>query len=280
MVIRQKDWAKEFPHTLKHRRATLHFKTLLPIHARLAIEQLIEQRHATKRVSAPLEYPQSSLFAKSEQLVSLKQKLRIELGNPRRNGMYDWAIEELINTVEAHGRGARVAGLVGFGYSRSSLGLMDHFFLITQLLTNHVDGLSWIRAHPQAVEQFIESAFELLFSLHAKDVVHMDLWAANIMLPQDGRGAALAVDLENSFSTSSPFFSETLGFQMGLFYFHEIYRYITEANYDALVERALGKYPQVNRQLFYKVYQISKHHNVGRLERRQIFLKGYLESRW
>lgn len=66
---------------------------------------------------------------------------------------------------------------------------------------------------------------------------------------------------------------------MGHFYFHEIYRYITESNYDALVEQALADYPQVNRQLFYRVYQICKHHNIGRLERRDIFLKGYLKSR-
>ncbi|MCO8311624.1 hypothetical protein [Pseudomonas mandelii] len=278
--MRQKDWAQEFPHTLKHRRATLHFKTQLPVQARLAIERLIEQRHVTKRVSAPLDYPQSSMFAKTEQLDSLKKKLRIELGNPKSNGMYDWAIEELINTIEAHGRGARVAGLVGFGYSRSSLGLLDHFFLITQWLSNHVDGLSWIRANPQAVEQFIETTFELLSSLNAKGIAHMDLWAANIMLPKEGQGVALAVDLENSFSIPTTFFSETLGFQMGHFYFHEIYRYITESNYDALVERALADYPQVNRQLFYRVYQICKHHNIGRLERRDIFLKGVLKSRW
>lgn len=280
MVRQNQSWAKDFPHTLKHHRATLHLNTQLPEHARLALEQLIERPLSAKRVSAALDCTQSALFAKREQLDSFKKKLRIQWGNPKRNGMYDWTIEELINTCEAHRRGARVPGVVGYGYSRSRFGLVEDVFLISQLLTDHVDGLTLIRRDPQAVRGLIVSAFELLQSLHDQGIVHMDLWAANVMLPEKGAAHAQAIDLENSFNNPSAYFSETLGFQLGFFYKREIYRYITEADYDAMVECTLQNYPQLERATFSRVYEISKHQDVGRLERRDIYLKGYLKARW
>ncbi|WP_322361931.1 hypothetical protein [Pseudomonas sp. Teo4] len=60
---------------------------------------------SAKRVSAPLDCNVSALFTKREQLDSLKKKWRVQRGNPKRNGMYDWAVEELINTREAARRG-------------------------------------------------------------------------------------------------------------------------------------------------------------------------------
>ncbi len=100
--------------------------------------------------------------------------------------------------------------MVGYGYSRSRFGLMQDFFLITELLIGHEDGLARIRKAPDAVHQVIEAAFELLYALHCQGITHMDLWAANVMLPKQGK--AQAIDLENSFSEPSNFFSETLGF--------------------------------------------------------------------
>lgn len=280
MITQHKDWTDEFPHTLTHRRAVLHFKTQLPVQTCQAFERLIAQPPAAKRVSEPLACPHSALFTKRQQLDSLKKKLRVQWGNPKRNGMYDWTIEELINTSEAHKRGARVPCLVGYGYSRSRFGLIDDVFLITQLLTGHVDGMTLLRTEPQKVATLIEAAFELLHSLHQQGIVHMDLWAANVMLPEQGDGLAQAIDLENSFSVPTAFLSETLGFQFGFFYNREVYRYITEANYDALVEQALANYPELERARFSRVYDISKHQDIGRLERRDVFLKGLLARRW
>lgn len=273
-------WAKDFPYTLKHHRATLHLNAELPSHSQHALEQLIERPLLAKRVSAALDCCKSALFAKREQLDSLKKKLRIQRGTPKRSGMYDWNIEELINTREAHKRGARVPGVVGYGYTRSRLGLVEDVFLITQLLTGHIDGLSLIQRNPPAVRELVRSAFELLLSLHNQGIVHMDLWAANVMLPENGGGFAQAIDLENSFNAPSAYFSETLGFQFGFFYRREVYRYITEADYDAMVEGTLADYPQLEREAFNRVFAISKHQDVGRLERRDIYLKGHLKARW
>nr|WP_277818007.1 lipopolysaccharide kinase InaA family protein [Pseudomonas putida] len=265
---------------MRHRDTTLHLQAPIAPHTRQAFVRLIEQSASAKRVSAPLECPKSMLFTKREKLDSLKKKLRMQRGRPKRNGMYDWSLEELINTREAARRGARVPKLVGYGYSRSRFGVMQDFFLITELLSGHQDGLAKVRQRPEAVQQVIEAAFELLHALHCQGVTHMDLWAANVMLPPD-EGKAQAIDLENSFSGPTAYMSETLGFQFGFFYYREIYRYITEADYDAAVECALAVYfPDVQRAAFNRVYALAKHEEIGRLERREIFTSGVVESRW
>ncbi|MFJ4056670.1 lipopolysaccharide kinase InaA family protein [Pseudomonas sp. NPDC089743] len=280
MVGDSQIWQNEYPHTLRHRDTTLHLQAPIAPHTRQAFERLIEQSASAKRVSAPLECPKSMLFTKREKLDSLKKKLRMQRGRPKRNGMYDWSLEELINTREAARRGARVPKLVGYGYSRSRFGVMQDFFLITELLSGHQDGLAKVRQRPEAVQQVIEAAFELLHALHGQGVTHMDLWAANVMLPPD-EGKAQAIDLENSFSGPTAYMSETLGFQFGFFYYREIYRYITEADYDAAVECALAEYfPDVQRAAFNRVYALAKHEEIGRLKRREIFTSGVLESRW
>ncbi|MFF7061245.1 lipopolysaccharide kinase InaA family protein [Pseudomonas sp. NPDC008258] len=272
-------WQDEYPHIVRYRDATLHFQTALPRHTQQAIERLVEQTPTAKRVSSPLPCSASKLFAKREKLDSLKKKWRMKRGTPKRNGMYDWPLEELINTREASRRGARVPGLIGYGYTSSKLGLMQDFFLITELLHDHVDGLSKVRAKPQAVSAVIEATFELLHALQRHGISHMDLWVANVMLPEQGK--ARAIDLENCFFGHTEYPDETLGFQFGFVYFREIYRYITEADYDSAVEQALAKYfPNVGRAGFDRVYALAKHQEVGRLERRDIFSNGVLESRW
>ncbi|AEJ12028.1 MULTISPECIES: lipopolysaccharide kinase InaA family protein [Pseudomonas] len=279
MIGDSKIWQNEFPFTLRHGSGTLHLQGPVAPYTRQALEQLIAQTPTAKRVSAPLCCERSQLFTKREKLDSLKKRLRVQRGRPKRNGLYDWSLEELINTHEASRRGARVPRLVGYGYSRSKFGLMQDFFLITELLGEHEDGLARIRNAPEAVHEVMAATFELLFDLHCLGITHMDLWAANVMMPKQGK--AKAIDLENSFSEPSNFFSETLGFQFGFFYFREIYRYITEADFDAAVECALAKYfPDVERSAFDRVYALAKHEDVGRLKRRKIFTHGVLKSCW
>ncbi|MFG0826840.1 lipopolysaccharide kinase InaA family protein [Pseudomonas sp. CJQ_7] len=279
MVGNTKFWQDEYPHTLRYRDTTLHLRAPIAAHTRQAFERLIDQSANARRVSAPLGCARSKLFTKREKLDSLRKKWRMQRGSPRRNGLYDWSLEELINTREANRRGARVPDLVGYGYTRSRFGLMQDFFLVTEQLTGHVDGLTVLRESAEAVYRVIAASFELLHALHCSGITHMDLWAANVMLPLQGK--AQAIDLENSFAEPTAFFSETLGFQFGFFYYREIYRYITEADYDAAVECALAEYfPDVQRAAFNRVYALAKHEEIGRLERRDIFTSGVLESRW
>lgn len=275
-----RDLVNEFSFKLNHRRATLHFKTPPAAFTAQALQRLIEQKRSAKRVSAPLDCSKSALFTKRQQLDSLKKKLRVAFGNTNPNDLNDWVIEELINTAEAHKRGAPVAPLVGFGYSKDRLGLMDDFFIITGLLEGYTDGWLWISTRPNQVETLIASAFELLHSLHQQGISHMDLWAANVMIPEHAPGPAKAIDLENCFCRPTDFLSETLGFQFGFFYRREIYRFITEAHYDQLVDAALARYPGIDRERFNHCYQISKHEDVGRKSRRAVFLEGKLKARW
>lgn len=188
--------------------------------------------------------------------------------------MFDWPIEELINTTKAHRRGANVPGVVGYGYTRSRLGLMNDFVIITELLQGYTDGYQWMLAKPEDVERVIGAAFELLFSLNSSGIYHMDLWAANVMMCDAGVGATFAIDLENCFARETAFLSETLGFQFGFFYLREINQLIEEIRYDALVEQAIRRYNNVDGDCFAKAYEHCKHQHVGRKERREVFLRG------
>lgn len=274
-----KTLVNEYSYKLNHRSATLHFKTPPAAVTTQALQRLVEQSRSAKRVSAPLDCAQSPLFTKRQPLDSLKKKLRVAFGSAKRQNLNDWVIEELVNTAEAQKRGARVAPLVGFGYSKGRLGLIEDFFIITGLFTGHVDGWQWIRANSAQVETLITSTFELLHSLHQQGIIHMDLWAANVMMPNQLENPAQAIDLENCFCRPTDFLSETLGFQFGFFYFREIYRYITEARYDELVHSVLADYPGIDLNRFQQCYEISKHEHIGRKDRREVFLQGTLKSR-
>ncbi|HDS1693704.1 TPA: hypothetical protein QEM72_004284 [Pseudomonas putida] len=279
MVGNRKCWLRDYPHVFQYRDTTLRLQACVPEATNQAFRMLIDEKPTAKRVSAPLGCDESAYFIKRDRLDSLKKKWRVQRGRAKRNGTYDWPLEELLNTREARRRGAPVPDLVGYGYSRSKLGLVQDFFLITRLLTGHVDGFKKVRNAPDSLERVIRASFELLHTLHSLGITHMDLWAANVMLPE--QGSAQAIDMENCFFTPTDYLAETLGFQFGFFYFREIYRYVTEAAYDAQVAQALVRYfPDVDRDSFARVYEIAKHEEIGRMKRREIFQNGAIAGRW
>lgn len=269
---------QQFPHTVRYLDSTL-FLVKPPSDAkRHALFDLVRNRRAAglERVSEPLKGVEGEVFAKAQPLDSLKAKIRVTLGRAKRNGMFDWPVEEILNTVEAHRRGAPVAPLAGFGYSKSALGLTQEYFIFTELLTQHVNGLSWLENSPDNVRALITLSFDLLRTLHEKNITHMDFWANNVMvnlLPED---SPKAIDLENCFPSRSRHFSQTLAFQFGFFYQREIYRFITESQYDSLVEQELRTYEGIDISAFEPIYRLSKHERIGRKDRREIFSKGTL----
>jgi hypothetical protein len=260
-----------YPFTFKHQRSTFHLKVPFNSVVAQAFEQLLSLNDLAKRTSAPIAGSAGSLFAKRQVLETFPKKFRFARGARKRCGMYDWPIEELLNTSEAHRRGARVPAVVGYGYTKSRLGLVKDFFIITEMLQGYTDGFQWMQSKPEEIHRVIEASFELLFSLNSNGIYHMDLWAANVMISNDGTAPTYAIDLENCFAQNTECLSETLGFQFGFFYRREVYRYITEAAYDALVESALAAYAGVDPNRFEQVYKQSKHLDVGRKERRFFF---------
>ncbi|PPS60799.1 hypothetical protein CR917_07365 [Pseudomonas sp. BRM28] len=263
-----------FPFTFKHQRSTVHLNAPVSTALAATLTLLLGQERPSNRTSAPLSTGDSPLFAKRQAIETLPKRIRFTRGTRKSCGMFDWPIEELINTAEAHRRGASVPGVVGYGYTRSRMGLMNDFVIITELLQNYTDGYQWILAKPEEVERVIGAAFELLLSLNSSGIYHMDLWAANVMMCNDGVGATHAIDLENCFAAAPRFLSETLGFQLGFFYRREVGGLVGESAYDALVARALETCEGINRERFHAVYQMAKHHHIGRKERRDIFLSG------
>lgn len=276
-----KDIYQQFPHTFKCLDATF-FLVDEPSEAwRNALCDLVMARRAPglERVSAPLKGLENELFAKAQPLDTFKAKIRVTLGRAKSNGMYDWPVEEVLNTVVAYRRGAPTTPLAGFGYSKSPLGITQEYFILTELLNEHVDGITWVESAPDQIETFIRLAFRLLRSLHEKQITHMDFWANNVMVNTAPEHTPLAIDLENCFPGTSQFFSETLAFQFGFFYQRDIYRFITEAHYDQLVTAELATYQTIDHEAFEKIYRLSKHEKIGRKDRREIFWKGTVLTR-
>ncbi|RYZ79508.1 MAG: hypothetical protein EOP06_27065, partial [Proteobacteria bacterium] len=97
---------ESFPTTLNHRNATVFTTCSTDDSTQQAIQDLIDTRHQLKdRVSAPLKGMENDLFAKSQPLDSLKPKLRVTFGRAKRDGTFDWPVEEVINTHRAQKRG-------------------------------------------------------------------------------------------------------------------------------------------------------------------------------
>ncbi|WP_434580195.1 hypothetical protein [Pseudomonas sp. Z1-6] len=269
---------RDYPYTFRFLNTDLHLRDVPCHRTEHALRQLIVNRRkrTVTRATAIILGSKQSLFAKVQRLDSFQSKVRVTFGTPRRNGRFDWPLEELQNMLQAQHRGVQMPALQGFGYTRGGLGLAQDYFLITQLLEGYTDGARWLVEHPGQIEAFIRKSFDLLDSLTSRNISHMDLWAGNLMQPADGQCPLMAIDFENCFSRPTLYPSETLGFQLGFFYHRQIYRFITEARYDSLVEDYLKQNPTVSMTDFDKVYQVSKHTHLGRKERREVFLQGRL----
>lgn len=265
---------QNFPTTLHHRNAKIFTTHAVDQSVQQAIQKLIDSRQPLKnRISAPLKGMENNLFAKSQPLDSLRPKLRVTLGRAKRDGTFDWPVEEVINTLGAQQRGAPVAGLYGFGYRKSALGLIQEFFIFTKLLEGYLNGLEWLKQE-RDIQSLITVSFKLLRSLHGKGIVHMDFWANNVMVNLEQPMRAKAIDLENCFLTASDYLTEVLAFQFGFYYRREIYRFVIEEEYDQRVLEEVAKYEGIDRDRFDEMYARSKHENISRRARREIFHKG------
>lgn len=263
-----------FPTTLNHRNATVFTVDIADISAQQAIQDLIDARHELQdRISAPLKGMESDLFAKSQPLDSLRPKLRVTLGRAKRDGAFDWPVEEVINTFGAQQRGAPVASLYGFGYRKSALGLIQEYFIFTQMLDGHLNGLEWLE-QTRDIQSLISVSFNLLRALHSKNIVHMDFWANNVMINLEQPTLAKAIDLENCFLTPTDHLTEVLAFQFGFYYRREIFRFVIERDFDQMVQEELRKYDGIDASRFEEMYSLSKHENISRRARREIFHNG------
>ncbi len=263
-----------FPTTLSHRNATVFTADSTDISAQQAIQDLIDARHQMQdRISEPLKGMENDLFAKSQPLDSLRPKLRVTFGRAKRDGAFDWPVEEVINTFGAQQRGAPVANLYGFGYRKSTLGLIQEFFIFTKILDGHLNGLEWLKQQGD-IQGLISVSFKLLHTLHSKHIVHMDFWANNVMVNLDQPTLAKAIDLENCFLTPTEHLAEVLAFQFGFYYRREIFRFVIEQDYDRMVYAELGRYQGLDISRFEPIYTLSKHENISRRARREIFHNG------
>ncbi|CAM3451084.1 hypothetical protein BZK31_10615 [Pseudomonas floridensis] len=268
-----------FLHTHQIDKATFHFNQ--PPSAELldSVARWFEQpkTQSRKRISGPLLAGNTRLFAKSQLLESLKSRLRVTLGRQTADGRYDWAVEELHNTLAASQRGIPSPSIIGFGYRRRGLGLVQETLLLTELLDGYADGQDWLEQNPERVQWFVEQALQLLHGSNVKGIYHMDFSALNIMLDETNAEPMKVIDMENCFVGPTFYQAETLAFQTGFLYRRGLYKFITEADYDQLVYHTLN-IEHLETGSFEALYDMCKHETIGRKERRKIFLEGKLTS--
>jgi len=221
----------------------------------------------------------SRFFVKTEKIDTLLSRLRATFGLQRSDGGQTWLVAELRNSVEAYRRGAPVPQVAGFGYQRRGLRLVREFFLVSEMLDGHVNGMDWVQVPGTDIEPFLLRCFALFKQLHDREIFHLDLWLANIMLNPAQPEQLSVVDLENCHIGMPAYFAETLGFQFGFFYFRFVREYISEARYDELVSAALESYEGVDRERFDHLYGITKHQTTSRKKRRRLILQGVVPTK-
>ena len=225
-----------------------------------------------------LKTSNNHFFVKTEKLDDFRSRLRATLGLRRSDGGQMWLIEELRNSVEAFRRGAPVPKVTAFGYQRRGRRLIREFFLVSEMLEGHVDGMEWLRTPGVDIEQLLRSCFALFKQLHDRDIFHLDLWLANMMLDPRHPAQLYAVDLENCHIGATRYFSEVLAFQFGFLFFRFLHEHITEARYDELVADALAAYRNIDEKRFSQIYEVVKRKPISRKKRKLLVLQGVLKT--
>jgi hypothetical protein len=267
--------------SLRHQvaNATLNFaKTPNPLMLE-AIDRLFASANhgRPKRVSQLVAHQDCKVFMKIQHIETLPKKLRIMLGRRKRSGRFDWPVEELLNTVIAAERGIGSARVIGFGMVKPRLGVIREFVLLTEFLDGHLNGLQWLEKHPEGADQFVKKCMDVIVGMNRSGFTHLDLWIANIMVPDEHEKALRIIDMENVFTRESAFHSETLGFQLGFLYRKDLHRYMCESRYDSMVSEFLREQADVDEAAFERIYTPSKQQKFSHRTRRKIFLQGKLE---
>lgn len=227
-------------------------------------------------LSAPIYTNKKTFFIKSTELSSFPSRARVTLNLKRTNGLYDWPIAELHNNITINNLTEQTPTLIGHAIRTSCTGLAKDIVLIFEYLNNHIDGLQWIKENPNQIREFIKLTMEFIISLNNTGIIHLDLWARNVMLPENEPTAIKLIDLENCMIGHTRFPSETLGFQFGFLFHHTLKNHINEDEYDLIVEEKLPSGDGFQRPRFEKYYQYFKHVHASRKERQTIIKRGYI----
>ncbi|WP_237881538.1 lipopolysaccharide kinase InaA family protein [Pseudomonas sp. PGPR40] len=268
-----------FPFCHQIAKATLNFSYPPSVAVLDSIASLIEPHYLDRpnRTRQFVGHGECKLFMKVQRVATLPKKLRIALGRPKRSGRFDWPVEELLNTIIAAERGVETARIVGFGVVKARFGIIQEFVLLTEFLEGHLNGLQWLQKHPERVVEFIKGCMNLIVDMRKRGLIHLDLWVANVMVPEKPWSTLRVIDMENVFTRPSDFASETLGFQLGFLYQKEMKHFIDEALYDGLVADFLRECVEIDSAAFARIYTASKHNKFSHKKRRKIFLEGELE---
>lgn len=280
MLWKTSQLSQAFPFTCSVERLTLHTSFEQPKRLIQDVYKLIAERTTpSKRVKATIPNTPTSLFLKSSPLESWKSKARLTLGmqRPLKNGGgYDWPLEELLNSLYAKKIEAPSAPILGFGYIRHRLGWVEEFFLLTEQLSQHIDGRNWLTTEGAEPNDLISRALSLIVELHKNNFIHLDPWIANFMLDPKNPDDIRIIDLENCFRAQTQYFQETLGIQFGILYRQEVNNHMTEESFDELVRYVIYSNDIECDDRFWQSYLIAKREKISRKSRRKTPIKGII----
>jgi len=231
-------------------------------------ELIAERRKRTRqRLWDWLQIDDSRYFIKTTRLDSAAARLRVSLGLRRRSGARDWPIAELRNSCKVNRITSAAPKLLGYSNVRNAIGLVGEVVLIHEDLTGHINGAQWVQRYQAELPRLIPRLIECILELNRLHIHHLDLWLGNFMLTDCPEPEVRVIDFENCFLQPTKYLPETLGYQFGILYEYELYKHVSETEYDRLTRAATASLTQIERQRFEGFYGYYKHHGAGRKER-------------
>ena len=239
-------------------------------------KQLSHHSHDKRRIAEAMDDQYAHLFLKSAVINGWRTRMRLTLGlrrSERKGGGYERAVEELINAVQAHQRGIPTPRIIAFGYNLTVMGWVSELFIVSENLADHINGEKWLASPSHNPQEFARQATALIAQMVGADVMHLDTWAANFMVPADTSCPLQVIDFENCLIGTRGDAAAALGTQFGLLYRITLQRFISEAEFDQLVMDKCPTAPAA-RDTFLTSYAHAKQHSMSRKEVRQIVLSG------
>lgn len=183
-------------------------------------------------IKTTLTAGQKQLFYKQKRIGGLRKRLKLSYSNSYASRSRPFM--EIKNNLAIHE--LDLSGKLQAVIIYRELGLIRSIAILTDYLSRHQSLNDYLEDHPNEVQETILKSLTLLKDLQQSGVAHLDFWLGNLMI-DNYDGTLCAIDHEYTFRGSISRPNETLGFQLGFFYFNTLQTWLDETTYKALVKQ-------------------------------------------
>ena len=262
-----------FEASYQQRAISLFLKKKVSAHLQQAICEFIQSPARSRKVG--VVGIGERLFVKTTPIKGLAAKLRVSFSLPRGDKGYDYALADLINSLNIAQSTIAAPRIVGYGYRRH-WGLVTELCIVHEYLEGHIDAALWLKKHPSQAPALIRQVHQLIQAMHQQNRYHLDLWLGNIMLPEEGVRELKVIDFEHYIAGQPKVAEALLGFLVGYFYAIDLHRSISEAEYDALTFTGVFS-PYEHCSRFNAGFALGKANALSRKARRLLFKGQYAQ---